>query len=158
MTRVRPESQEILAELERMRAGDAPTHGGRVLSYVYDSGSAELDELAASAIRLFQSVNGLDPTVFPSVARLEADLVAFGRGITHGDDEVVGTVTTGGTESCLLAVKTARDLWRRENGEHERPRLVAPTTAHAAFHKAAHYFDLALDLVPVVKIFKFQNA
>lgn len=149
MTGAGPQPGEILAELERLRAGDAPTHGGRVLSYVYDSGSAELDELAASAIRLFQSVNGLDPTVFPSVARLESDLVAFGRRITHGDGEVVGTVTTGGTESCLLAVKTARDLWRREHGEHAQPRLVAPTTAHAAFHKAAHYFGLELDLVPV---------
>jgi len=149
MTASGPEPAQIIAELEHLRAGDAPTHGGRVLSYVYDSGSVELDELAASAIRLFQSVNGLDPTVFPSVARLEGDLVAFGRDILHGDDDVVGTVTTGGTESCLLAVKTARDLWRRERGTQARPRLVAPTTAHAAFHKAAHYFDLQLDLVPV---------
>ncbi|MER3389226.1 MAG: pyridoxal-dependent decarboxylase [Microcella sp.] len=149
MTGSGPAPAQILAELERLRAGDAPTHGGHVLSYVYDSGSAELDELAASAIRLFQSVNGLDPTVFPSVARLESDLVAFGRGVLHGGDDVVGTVTTGGTESCLLAVKTARDLWHREHGRRAQPRVVAPTTVHPAFHKAAHYLDLQLDLVPV---------
>ncbi|MBN9632389.1 MAG: aspartate aminotransferase family protein, partial [Actinobacteria bacterium] len=59
-----------------------------------------------------------------------------------------GSVTSGGTESCLLAVKTAREAWRTAGGVG-RPRIVAPVTVHAAFHKAAEYFDLDLDLVPV---------
>lgn len=139
------EPAAILEDLERLRAADAPTHGGRVLSYVYDSGLAELDELAAAAIRAVQPVNGLDPTTFTSVAAMEREVVAFARGMLGGDDSVVGSVTTGGTESCLLAVKTARDLWRGTG----RPRLLAPVTAHAAFQKAAHYFGLELDLVPV---------
>jgi sphinganine-1-phosphate aldolase len=139
---------DILASLRTLREGDAPTHGGRVLSYVYDPGLAELDELAADAARLMQPVNGLDPTTFGSVAALERDLLGFVRGLLHGDDEVVGTVTTGGTESCLLAVKTARDAWVAAGGSGT-PRLVLPVTGHAAFQKAAHYFGLELDLVPV---------
>jgi sphinganine-1-phosphate aldolase len=141
-------SAEILAELARLREADAPTHGGHVLSYVYDSGLAELDELAAAAIRIMQPVNGLDPTTFSSVAAMELDLVRFARRMLRGSDDVVGTVTSGGTESCLLAVKTARDVWRSAGGTGT-PRLVAPVTAHAAFSKAAHYFGLELDLVPV---------
>jgi glutamate/tyrosine decarboxylase-like PLP-dependent enzyme len=123
-----------------------------VLSYVYDSGLAELDELAAAAIRAVQPVNGLDPTTFTSVATLERELIGFVRDLLHGDAEVVGTVTTGGTESCLLAVKTARDAWLGSRGLEPgaaRPRLVAPVTVHAAFQKAAHYFGLELELVPV---------
>ncbi len=139
------DSAAILERLAALRAADAPTHGGRVLSYVYDSGLAELDELAASAIRAMQPINGLDPTTFTSVAVMERELVGFARDLLGGGDDVVGNVTTGGTESCLLAVKTARDLWRGDG----RPRLVAPVTAHAAFQKAAHYFGLELDLVPV---------
>lgn len=139
------DSDVILARLAELRAADAPTHGGRVLSYVYDSGLAELDDLAAKAIHAMQPVNGLDPTTFTSVAVLEREVIGFARDLLHGDDDVVGTVTTGGTESCLLAVKTARDLWSGEG----RPRLLAPVTAHAAFQKAAHYFGLDLDLVPV---------
>lgn len=138
----------ILDRLDAYRALDAPTHGGRVLAYVYDSGRAELDDLAAAAMARVQAVNGLDPTAFPSVARLEADLVAFTRDALNGGDDVVGSITSGGTESCLLAVKTARDLWVASGGEG-RPRLLAPVTVHAAFQKAAHYFGLALDLVPV---------
>lgn len=142
-------SEEILERLRALRADDAPTHGGRMLSYVYDAGLADLDELAADAMREVQAVNGLDPTAFPSVARLESEIIAFAKRTLHGDDDdVVGTVTSGGTESCLLAVKAARDLWRAGGGTG-RPRLVAPVTAHAAFQKAAHYFELELDLVPV---------
>jgi sphinganine-1-phosphate aldolase len=161
MTSFRREPDDVLAELEALRAADAPTHGGRVLSYVYDSGLPELDELAARAARLVQPVNGLDPTTFTSVAAMESGLVGFARRVFHGgagdgegaagDGEVVvGSVTSGGTESCLLAVKTARDVWREARlGTPRTPRIVAPTTVHAAFHKAADYFGLSLDLVPV---------
>jgi sphinganine-1-phosphate aldolase len=139
-------SEEILARLADLRAADAPTHGGHVLSYVYDSGLAELDELAAAAMRLVQPVNGLDPTTFTSVAVMEREVIGFARDLLGGDEGVVGTVTTGGTESCLLAVKTARDTFTGDG----RPRLLAPVTVHAAFQKAAHYFGLTLDLVPVL--------
>lgn len=151
----------ILDRLAALRTLDAPTHGGRVLSYVYDPGLAELDELAAAAVRAVQPLNGLDPTTFRSVGVMERELVAFARDVLggapadgppgDGPDDVVGAVTTGGTESCLLAVKAAREAWRERtgNGPGSLPRLVAPTTVHAAFHKAALYLDLRLDLVPV---------
>lgn len=148
MSALTPRSLEILAELRQRRRADAPTHGGHVLSYVYDSGLAELDELAAEAIRIMQPVNGLDPTTFPSVATMERELVGFARRVLHGDAHVVGSVTSGGTESCLLAVKTARDIWRAAGGTGT-PRIVAPITVHAAFAKAVHYFGLELDLVSV---------
>lgn len=151
---LKTESVDILARLDALRRADAPTHGGRVLSYVYDSGIPELDELAAAAMRAVQPVNGLDPTTFTSVAVLESETVAFARELVNGsspDDDpagVVGSVTSGGTESCLLAVKTARDVWRAAGGTGQ-PRLLAPVTVHAAFHKAAEYFGLTLDLVDV---------
>lgn len=145
-------STEVLAQLRRLRERDAPTHGGSVLAYVYDSGMPELDRLASEAAELARPLNGLDPTTFPSIAAMEGDLVSFVRRALNGHprrSRVIGSVTSGGTESCLLAVKTARDLWR---GAHPnaaaRPRLLAPATVHAAFHKAARLFDLELDLVP----------
>ncbi|MEO8907220.1 MAG: aminotransferase class V-fold PLP-dependent enzyme, partial [Microbacteriaceae bacterium] len=142
------DASEILDRLRDLRQADAPTHGGRVLSYVYDSGRADLDELAAAAALAMQSVNGLDPTTFTSVAVLEREVIGFARDLLGGDEEVVGSVTTGGTESCLLAVKTARDVWVARGGSG-RPRLLAPVTVHAAFQKAAHLFGLELDLVAV---------
>ena len=142
-------AQEILARLEGLRELDPPTHGGRVLSYVYDPGIAGLDELITGAATSFLPVNGLDPTTFASVAVLERDIVAFTRRLTSGDEDVVGSVTSGGTESCLLAVKSAREVWRAAHGEAGTPTLVAPTSAHAAFHKACDYFGLTMSAVDI---------
>ncbi|MFT4088062.1 MAG: aspartate aminotransferase family protein [Gordonia sp. (in: high G+C Gram-positive bacteria)] len=137
--------EEVLAELARRRAADVPTHGGHVLSYVYDSGLAELDDLAARAAAAVQPVNGLDPTVFGSVASMERDLIAFARTAFHAPD-AAGSVTSGGTESCILAVKAARDHAGVAPG---RGAIVLPSTAHAAFDKAARLLGVRAVRVPV---------
>ncbi|MGY1769675.1 pyridoxal phosphate-dependent decarboxylase family protein [Blastococcus sp. SYSU D00813] len=142
--------QEVLAALTALQAGDVPTHGGRTMAYVYDSGRAGVDSLAAQAQAAYQWTNALDPTAFPSVARIEDDLVAAAVDLLGGGPATVGTVTTGGTESCLLAVLAARERWRARTGSPTgRPRLLLPVTAHAAFRKAAHLFDLDVVDVPV---------
>ncbi|MFD0021992.1 pyridoxal phosphate-dependent decarboxylase family protein [Streptomyces sp. NPDC058382] len=138
---------EVLAELGALRGGDAPTRGGRTFAYVYDAGLAGLDELAAAAYSAYATVNGLDPTVFPSVARLENDVVGAAAALLGGPG-TQGTFTSGGTESILLAVKTARDHAKAERGVTE-PQLVLPSTAHAAFHKAAAYLGLEPVVIPV---------
>lgn len=140
-------ADELLARLRDLRAADAPTRGGRTFAYVYDPGLPEVDELAAAAYGAFATVNGLDPTVFPSVARLENDVVGAVNAVL-GAPGAQGTFTSGGTESILLAVKAARDHARAVRGV-TRPQLVLPSTAHAAFHKAAHYLGLETVVVPV---------
>ncbi|MDR3083159.1 MAG: aminotransferase class V-fold PLP-dependent enzyme [Streptomyces sp.] len=140
-------ADQLLAELRGLRAGDAPTRGGWTFAYVYDSGLPDVDELAAAAYGVFATVNGLDPTVFPSVARLENDVVGAVSAVL-GAPGAQGSFTSGGTESILLAVKTARDHARAMRGV-TRPQLVLPSTAHAAFHKAAHYLGLETVMVPV---------
>jgi sphinganine-1-phosphate aldolase len=148
---LRPQGEaadSVLAALAELRSADLPTHGGRTWAYVYDSGLAEVDELANRAAAAVNGLNGLDPTVFPSLLAMENDVVAaaiglLGGGPETGGPQTVGTVTSGGTESILLAVKAARDA----RPDVDRPQLVAPVTAHAAFAKAAEY--LRVELVPV---------
>jgi glutamate/tyrosine decarboxylase-like PLP-dependent enzyme len=102
-------AEAVLAELRRRRAGDLPTHGGHTLAYVFDSGLAGVDDLAAQAHALASAVNGLDPTAFPSLLQCENELVGAAAALLGGGAATVGTVTSGGTESCLLAVLGARD-------------------------------------------------
>jgi len=135
----------ISERLNALRARDLPVHGGRTLAYVYDSGLAEVDEVAREAVGAFAGTNGLDPTAFPSLLHMENDLVGFALDLLDGPDGAVGSVTSGGTESCLLAVQGARD----SRPEVNRPNLVVPSTVHAAFHKGAHYFGLETRVVPV---------
>lgn len=132
--------EHALARLSAMREADPPTTGGRVLSYVYDSGLAGLDDLALRAARLAHGVNGLDPTVFASVAGIHGGIVDRVRGILRGGDGVYGSVTSGGTESCVLACLAAREVRGRTAGDGGR--IVAPVTVHAAFRKAAHLLGL----------------
>jgi sphinganine-1-phosphate aldolase len=139
---------DVLDRLASMKSGDLDTHGGRTWAYVYDSGREEIDEVAEQAYVSFLHENGLDPTVFPSMLRLETEVVAIAASHLGGDGEVVGNFTSGGTESCMLAVKTARDEARTGRGIDD-PQIVLPETAHAAFQKAAHYFDVEAVRVPV---------
>ncbi|MFG1806972.1 pyridoxal phosphate-dependent decarboxylase family protein [Streptomyces sp. NPDC049040] len=138
----------ILARLGELRAADLPVHGGRTMAYVYDSGLAGLDELAARAHAAFAGVNGLDMTAFPSVVTLENDIVRQAARLLGGGPGTAGTFTSGGTESCLLAVLTAREHAARTRGV-TAPEIVLPQTAHAAFHKAAALFGLTAVTVPV---------
>ncbi|MEE4542888.1 aminotransferase class V-fold PLP-dependent enzyme [Streptomyces sp. V4-01] len=138
----------LLARLAALRAADLPVRGGRTMAYVYDSGLAGLDELAAAAQAAFAGVNGLDMTAFPSVVTLENDVVAQTARLLGGGPGTAGTFTSGGTESCLLAVLTAREHARAARGV-TAPELVLPVTAHAAFHKAARLFGLTVVSVPV---------
>jgi sphinganine-1-phosphate aldolase len=98
-------------------------------------------------------VNPLHADLWPSGAKFEAEIVAMTAAMLGGGDprrQIVGTVTSGGTESILLAMKAYRDRARaRVRGRVTRPEVVAPTTAHVAFDKAAQYFGIKLVRVPV---------
>jgi glutamate/tyrosine decarboxylase-like PLP-dependent enzyme len=94
------------------------------------------------------SINGLDPTVYPSARLIENQVVGACLDLLHAPEGAVGTATAGGTESVMLAVKTARDYAARVRGPKAgRPKMLLPVTAHACFHKAAHY--LGVEVVPV---------
>jgi glutamate/tyrosine decarboxylase-like PLP-dependent enzyme len=134
--------------MEAYRAGDMNWRDGRTWAYVYDPGP-EAEEVIKQAYMMFLTENALDPTVFPSALRFENELVAMAAAHLNGDDEVVGNFTSGGTESIMLAVKTARDYFRARRPEIREPEIILPVTAHAAFQKAAHYLCLKPVLVPV---------
>jgi glutamate/tyrosine decarboxylase-like PLP-dependent enzyme len=81
--------------------------------------------------------NGRDPTAFQSALRLETERVAMMAAHLGGGAACVGSLTSGGIESCMLAVKAARDAWLQALGGDGTPEIVHPITAHAAFHTAA---------------------
>ncbi|HXH81270.1 pyridoxal phosphate-dependent decarboxylase family protein [Nocardioides sp.] len=143
-----------LERLHLLQAGDLPVHGGRTLAYVYDGGDAEVDRVGREAVAAYAGSNALDPTAFPSLLTMENELIGFAARLLDAPDTVVGTVTSGGTESILLAVQGARD----SRPDIERPTMVIPSTAHAAFHKAAHYFGVRAVAVPVGPDFRADPA
>lgn len=139
-------ADDVLADLDAMRSGDVDIAAGRAFSLAYVAGP-ELHELAAAAHDRFLEANALNPFAFPSLRRLQAEVVGAVAALCHGGPEAAGFVTSGGTESLLMAVKAARE-WGRARGI-DAPRMVVPASAHAAFTKAAHYFGVELVRVPV---------
>jgi glutamate/tyrosine decarboxylase-like PLP-dependent enzyme len=137
----------VLAALEEFGARDLPWREGGTFAYVYEGGRA-VEALVKAAYMRYLTENALDPTVYPSLLRFENEIVGMAIAHLRGDDGCVGNFTSGGTESCLLAVKAARDYARQVRGIAE-PEMVLPVTAHACFQKAAHYFDMPMRLVPV---------
>ena len=137
--------KKVLSEIEKK---DINPSSGKLFAYVYETGDEVLKKIAAEALLKFFDKNMLDFTVFKSSIEFEKYVVGFAKKLMHGDEEVVGTYTYGGTESVLLAVKTARDFHLKNKGTAP-PEIVVPVTIHPSFYKAANYFGLKVKKTPI---------
>jgi len=138
--------EQILAELDDLQASDVDWKSGRAFSLAYHAGEDVLD-LATRANAQFLSANGLNVEAFSSLRRMQNDVVGMMSDLLHGGREAAGFMTSGGTESILLAVKAARERGRQRG--ITAPEMVLPTSAHAAFEKGAYYFGVRSVRVPV---------
>ncbi len=137
---------DVLGRLEGFRSNDVKWQDGRAFSLTYSAGPAAL-RLAKDAYSAYSSENMLNLDAFPSLRAMQNDVLSAVGSLLGGNDETVGVFTSGGTESILTAVHGARS-WGRAKGI-DQPRMILPTTAHAAFSKAAAYFDVEAVRVPV---------
>ncbi|MBT6491674.1 MAG: aspartate aminotransferase family protein, partial [Deltaproteobacteria bacterium] len=126
----------LLTEMNEMRADDADWRSARTWSMIYHAGD-EHYEFLKDAHNLFFSENALNPMAFKSLKVMETEIIDMASAMLNGDDDTAGTLTSGGTESILLAVKTYRDRARLKKPWILRPEIVAPQSIHVAFDKAA---------------------
>lgn len=133
---------EILEELESFGADDPDYKNAKTWSLVYYLDD-EYTQFLEKAYAKFFSANGLNPTAFRSLKRFEKEVVGFTAELFHVDEDACGVMTAGGTESCMLAVKTYRD-WAREEKGIKKPEMVVPETAHVAWGKGAEYFGVKI--------------
>lgn len=140
--------EQVLGKLEDLRQNDVKWRNGKLFGGAFHV-SNEMEDVVGDAFRMYMWDNALDPRDIQSVLQMERDVMSIAAAHLGGDDNVVGSFTSGGTESVLLAVKTARD-WSRKHKPHiTEPEIIIPITAHACFHKAAQYFGLKAVVVPV---------
>jgi glutamate/tyrosine decarboxylase-like PLP-dependent enzyme len=143
---------QVLAELAGMADAERSRwEEGFASGAVYHGGREHIDFLN-QVYALFSQGNPLHPDLWPSITKFEAEVVAMTSAMLHGGTAAAptacGTVTSGGTESILLAMRTYRDHARATRGITD-PEIVAPVTAHAAFDKASQYFGIRLVKVGV---------
>lgn len=145
--------EELLQEMRALRSADVNWQDGRVFSLVFPAGEEAL-QLLKDAYTLYFSENALNPTAFPSLRRMETDVIAMSATLLGSQGQVVGNMTSGGTESILMAVKTARDWARAERPDITAPEMVLPLSAHPAFDKAGHYFGVRAVHTPLTPDFQ----
>ncbi|RXN37127.1 sphingosine-1-phosphate lyase 1-like protein [Labeo rohita] len=121
---------------------------GKVSGAVY-WGDEKLTDLLVKVYGEFAWTNPLHPDLFPGVRKMEAEVVRMTCALFHGGPDSCGTVTSGGTESILMACKAYRDMAHERGIKH--PEIIAPVSVHAAFDKAAHYFGMKLIHIPLDK-------
>ena len=138
---------ELRRLMEAAAADDADWLRRMAVGTNYPAGEDVL-EVAKEAYLRFFSTNGLLPDLFPSLARFEREVIDYAASLFHGPD-AVGSITSGGSESILMGVKSARDRARRLHPEIDAPEMVVPESAHPAFTKSAHYFGLRLVSAPL---------
>ena len=131
---------QVFDELESLRAGDVDWRGGRAFSLAYYAGP-EAIAVAEDAYRRFSGENALSTDAFPSLRIMQQDVLTMVGPWLGADKDSAGFMTSGGTESILMVVKAARDQFAQTNGV-TNPNVVLPTSAHAAFEKAFHYFGV----------------
>lgn len=152
MSSALPERGAPWSELEpRMRdlaKGDVKWRDGRTGMYIFNAGE-EVERIKKAAYALFSEENGLGPAAFPSLAQMERDVVAAGASLLNAPSGAAGAMSSGGTDSIFLAVKTARDHARAKRGMSGALNIVAPTTVHPAFDKACMVMDITLRRIPV---------
>lgn len=152
---------EILGEMRSFAERESGQwRDGYVSGAVYH-GDQEHIEFLNQVYAINSQVNPLHVDIWPSATKFEAEIVAMTASMLGADatapapeanarfpGAVCGTVSSGGTESILLAMKTYRDWGRAEKGIR-RPNMVVPETAHAAFDKASQYFGIEARRVPL---------
>lgn len=154
-----PEGQTkdwILSEMDRM---DGYCHNfdenghqlhdwkdGKVSGAVYHGGQ-DLTNLIVAAYERYCVSNPLHPDVFPTIRKMEAEIVSMCLRMYNGPTGA-GTMTSGGTESIIMAVKAYRD-WALDTKGITEPEMVVPMSAHAAFDKGAAYLKIKVHTVPV---------
>ena len=141
-------AQTIASSFDEMSTRDVQWRDGKAFSLAYNAGP-EVLAVAEEAYRRFSGANALNTAAFPSLRQMQGEVIEMAGAWLGSTSDAAGYFTSGGTESILMAVKAARDQFRSDSSI-THPNIVLPTSAHAAFDKAAAYFGVELRRVAVL--------
>lgn len=130
---------KLLQAMKKLRGAEKEYNAGKAFGGIYYD-NKELKAGISAAYTQYADSNGLFPGVFPALKKFETEVVRMTLKLLHGDDKVQGVMTTGGSESIILAIKAHKEQAARRGVV--APEAVVPISAHAAFAKGCHYFGV----------------
>ena len=138
----------IMSSLKELKSHDASWRDGHMFGYIYHASDRQ-SKVIEQVYRMFCNENALNPSLFSSLRRLENETVAMVADLLHAGDDFAGNLTTGGSESILVAVKTGREWAKKHKPEIREPEMIAPITTHPAFSKAADLTGVKVRYAPI---------
>lgn len=138
---------ELQDEMLERGKGDAKWREGKTAVYVFNAGE-DVAQVQKEAYTMYMSENGLGPAAFPSLRQMEEEVIGMGLYLLNGSEDAGGSMTSGGTDSITMAVKTARDYALANKATTGQLNLVLPWSAHPAFDKAAKMMLLEIRRIP----------
>ncbi|KAG8965712.1 hypothetical protein FRC03_000252 [Tulasnella sp. 419] len=142
----------IMEEMERMDlqtggpSGNDHYRTGKLSGAVYHGGK-DLEDVIIAAMQRYIVSNPLHPDAFPTIRKMEAEIIAMCLRMFHNPTGA-GSTTSGGTESIVMSCKTHRD-WARDVKGITEPEMIIPASAHPAFDKGSHYLGIKIHHIPV---------
>jgi len=138
---------KLIARLSEWQKEFEPKHD-RVFGYMYDPANSKYEEMISEVYTMFLHENGLNPGAFPVLRKLEVEVIQMTLNLFHAPKGAAGTMTSGGTESLLCAIKTYRDRARDLYPHIKHPEIIVCKSVHVAVPKACKYFDVTPIYVP----------
>jgi sphinganine-1-phosphate aldolase len=151
------EREDILQEMTALKDLEESRWKDGFASGAVYHGDEEHIRFLNQVYALNSQANPLHSDIWPSISKYEGEIVSMTAGMLgagkeeaagNPEKQICGVVSSGGTESILLAMKTYRD-WARDKKGIARPEMIVPVTAHAAFDKASQYFNIKIIHIPV---------
>lgn len=134
---------QITQLVEERRKEDHQWREGKLWSLIYQV-SPEHEKIIKHAHNTMFFESTLNPMIFKSIKQMESETVQMIANYFKGSVEsVTGLLTTGGTESIVMAVLTYRELFK-ERFPKKIPNIVVSQTVHPAFDKACHLLGLEI--------------
>ncbi|MCO5249646.1 MAG: aspartate aminotransferase family protein [Chitinophagales bacterium] len=150
-------ANELLDRMESFKSRDLNWTEGKFFGYVFYPGE-EIYEVSKKAYLSFYATNGLNPSAFPSLRKMETEVIGMTADMLNGDENTTGTMTSGGTESIMMAVLSAREWAHKHKSLKGIPEVLAPASAHPAFPKACHFFGLKYVEAPLMDDYRVNVA
>lgn len=138
----------LKTEMAERGRKDVKWRDGKTAVYVFNAGE-DVSKVQKEAYTMYMSENGLGPLAFPSLKQMEDEVIGMALSLLNAPEDGAGNITSGGTDSITMAVKTARDFARATRGVEGKVNIVAPWSAHPAFDKAAKMMEIEMRRVPI---------
>ena len=142
------EPGDVLAMIHEKKSGDRSWENGSMFGYVY-APEPEIAEAIKKVSQLYFFENVINSSHFPSIVYFENQVIAAVKELLHGNGDVCGNITSGGTESIFLALKASRDWSLKNRPSVEKPEIILAASVHPAFYKAAHCLGIKTVTLPL---------